>query len=278
MSKIPFVVIASAIVCLFSAFTNEPLSKISESLVFPVLGKNSKIGSFWGDARGGGKRKHKGIDIFAKLGTPVLAIADGIIVSKENGGLGGKTLWLRTVDHGLTAYYAHLNEQKVNAGQVVKKGQVIGTVGKTGNARYTPAHLHFGIYGSAGAVNPLPYVKSSPKMTAPVLTPKKEIPLANKNRSPEVRPERQEYKFPVRYIFKIVKVTGDPTSKYYVTTRSNVVRVRKGQLQIVGKWLKNSNTLYPYQLALSNNKKLLVSRSGELVTASGIRVGSVSSP
>jgi murein DD-endopeptidase MepM/ murein hydrolase activator NlpD len=133
-------------------------------LVFPVSGKKSSIGSFWGAARDGGKRKHEGIDIFAKKGTPVVAVTDGIVSAVTNGGIGGKTVWLRSFDYSWTAYYAHLDQQKVKRGQFVKKGEVLGTVGNTGNARTTPAHLHFGIYTWNGAVNPLPYVKQSPKV------------------------------------------------------------------------------------------------------------------
>jgi hypothetical protein len=277
MSRLPVVVIVLLVVSIFSSFTKIPPSKLSQFLAFPVSGMSSKIGSFWGDVRDGGKRKHEGIDIFAKLGTPVVAIADGKIVSKGNGGLGGKTLWLRASNYGWTAYYAHLNEQKVKLGQFVKKGQVIGTVGKTGNARYTPPHLHFGIYGPGGAVNPLPYVKNSPKIKTPLLSPTYEQQFAKKT-LPAKQAVSGGYEFPEKYILKKVKVAADPSSKYYVTTRSNFVRVSKGQLQILGKWKKNTNIQYPYQLALTDNKKLLVSKTGRLMTASGIEVGSISSP
>lgn len=141
------------------------VAKVSRSLVFPVSGKKSHVGSFWGDQRDGGRRKHEGIDIFAKKGTPVVAICDGVIASRDNGGIGGKTISLESEDYPWSAYYAHLDKQYVREGQYVKKGQVLGTVGNTGNARYTPSHLHFGIYKSSGAINPLPYVKHSPKIS-----------------------------------------------------------------------------------------------------------------
>jgi murein DD-endopeptidase MepM/ murein hydrolase activator NlpD len=149
-------------------------TRVSKSLVFPVAGKRNNIGSFWGDVRDGGKRKHKGIDIFAKKGTPIVAISDGIIVKKGSTPRGGKILWLKSSNHPWLIYYAHLDRHHVRSGQIVKKGQVLGTVGNTGNARYTPSHLHFGIYTLMGAVNPLPYVKYSPKMPAPKLAVKKQ--------------------------------------------------------------------------------------------------------
>jgi murein DD-endopeptidase MepM/ murein hydrolase activator NlpD len=165
------------------AFVKTPIPPISKSLVFPVASKKSFIGSFWGAVRDGGKRKHEGIDIFARKGTPVVAICDGIIVSKGNTPRGGKVLWLQSTTHPMTVYYAHLDQQKAKIGQFVRKGQVIGTVGNTGNARYTPAHLHFGIYKYTGAVNPLPYVKNSKKVVVPSTLPKTKPALVKKNKS-----------------------------------------------------------------------------------------------
>jgi murein DD-endopeptidase MepM/ murein hydrolase activator NlpD len=89
--------------------------------------------------------------------------------------IGGKTLWLKSANHPWTAYYAHLDRQLVREGQHVRKGQVIGTVGNTGNARHTPSHLHFGISQSHEWVNPLPYVKYSPKVVAKVPKAKKAV-------------------------------------------------------------------------------------------------------
>ena len=170
MNKLPILALITCAFISFSFNKKDParaVSKsrtISKSLAYPVAGKRSNIGSFWGDVRDGGKRKHKGIDIFARKGTPVVAISDGIIVSKGSTPRGGKILWLKSFSNPWLVYYAHLDQHKVKRGQIVKKGQVLGTVGNTGNARYTPSHLHFGIYSWAGAINPLPYVKYSPKV------------------------------------------------------------------------------------------------------------------
>ena len=149
------------------------ITSVSRSLAYPVAGSNSRIKDLWGASRAGGIRRHKGIDIHARRGTPVVAICDGVIVEKANTLIGGKTLWLKSGEHGWKAYYAHLDKQYVREGQYVKKGQVIGTIGNTGNARSTPAHLHFGIAGSKGWVNPYPYVKNSKKVPAPKYTKKK---------------------------------------------------------------------------------------------------------
>jgi murein DD-endopeptidase MepM/ murein hydrolase activator NlpD/SH3-like domain-containing protein len=132
------------------------------AFTFPVKGKDARaIGSFWGASRGGGKRKHEGIDIFARRGTPVVAATDGVVSNVGTTPIGGKVVWV--INKNLQAvYYAHLDKQLVKTGQRVKAGQVLGTVGNTGNAKTTPAHLHFGVYrGWGGAVNPLPFVKKT---------------------------------------------------------------------------------------------------------------------
>jgi len=145
---------------------------VGPSLGFPVSHNKANIGSFWGDNRDGGKRSHEGIDIFAPKHSPAIAAADGYITGVGEGGIGGKTVWLRPEGKNYTLYYAHLDKQLVHDGQFVKKGETIGLVGNTGNAKYTPSHLHFGVYTYAGAIDPLPFVSKIIK-TAP------EVPSKN---------------------------------------------------------------------------------------------------
>lgn len=137
------------------------LKKVPLYTTFPVAGKgNAAIMSFWGMERDGGARKHEGIDIFAKKGTPVVATTDGYISFAGEKGLGGKQVWLRDGLFGASLYYAHLDSIKTSDGARVKQGDTLGYVGNTGNARFTPPHLHFGIYRQ-GAVDPLPFVYST---------------------------------------------------------------------------------------------------------------------
>jgi murein DD-endopeptidase MepM/ murein hydrolase activator NlpD len=147
---------------------------IAPSLGFPVAGTKARIGSYWGDARDAGKRKHEGIDIFAPKLTPVIASADGHVTKVGNGGIGGKVVWLNVAERDVYLYYAHLDQQWVEPGQRVSKGDTLGLVGNTGNARFTPAHLHFGVYGMDGPVDPLPFVnkeiRSAPDFKARELT------------------------------------------------------------------------------------------------------------
>lgn len=138
---------------------------VAPSLGFPVAGKIGRIGSIWGDARDAGARSHEGIDIFAPKRTPVVASVDGTINRVEETKIGGKVVWLRPKGMNLNIYYAHLDEQLVSSGQTVQAGDTLGLVGNTGNARTTPPHLHFGIYGFGGAVDPYPFV--NPKIQKP---------------------------------------------------------------------------------------------------------------
>lgn len=133
---------------------------------FPVVAtENSAIQSYWGASREGGRRSHEGIDIFAKRGTPVVAVTQGHITSTGNKGLGGKQVWLRDQKRGNSLYYAHLDSIIATPGMKVKPGDTLGLVGNSGNATTTPPHLHFGIYnGYRGAQNPLPYVFQTEKV------------------------------------------------------------------------------------------------------------------
>ena len=142
-------------------------------LGFPVSSAvKSNIGSLWGDPRDGGGRKHEGIDIFAKKGSPAVAVTDGTVSRVSEGGIGGKVVWFEPDNENFTVYYAHLDSQYVQPGQRVVKGQPLGAVGNTGNAKYTPAHLHFGIYTRHGAVNPIGFVQA---VNAPVIVSNKKL-------------------------------------------------------------------------------------------------------
>lgn len=128
--------------------------------LFPVAGKGPQdIISRFGDPRG--KRRHEGIDIKASRGTPVLAIADGVVERVNRGERGGKQIWLRLQDSTLV-FYAHLHEQWVSAHEPVSAGQAIGSVGNSGNARRTRPHLHIEILlPGRQAVDPLKFYEGA---------------------------------------------------------------------------------------------------------------------
>jgi len=124
------------------------------ALGFPVQDRSTRdIQSVFGDVRDGGRRDHHGVDIFAPRGTPVVAAARGYVRRVRTTPRGGKVVWLRDDERGLSLYYAHLDSQLVESGQQVEIGDTLGLVGNTGNARTTPPHLHFGIY-QRGPIDP----------------------------------------------------------------------------------------------------------------------------
>ena len=143
-------------------------------LDFPVLTDvPDAVRSPFGAPRDGGRREHHGIDIFAPRGTPVLAAADGIVARVGRSTRGGLHVWQRAEDEEgrrLGAlYYAHLDSTEVLAGSRVRRGERLGTVGNTGNARTTPPHLHFGLYRRyLGPVDPAPLVGERRVPASPV--------------------------------------------------------------------------------------------------------------
>lgn len=139
-----------------------PVPGADGGLACPVQGPVSFSDS-WGASRSGGKRRHKGVDMMSAEGTPEAAIVNGTIsrTSDVERGLGGITIWLQG-DNGVSYYYAHNSRNVVHPGQRVAKGDVIGYVGRTGNARSTPAHVHFEVHpGGGAAINPYPTAASA---------------------------------------------------------------------------------------------------------------------
>ena len=119
-------------------------------LAIPVQGvRPGQLVDTYTQARAGGARTHDAIDIMAPEGTPVLAAADGIVEKLffSRGG-GGISIYIRSPDRRWIYYYAHLQGYApgLAEGQTVRRGQVIGRVGHTGNANPAGPHLHFAIY------------------------------------------------------------------------------------------------------------------------------------
>ena len=128
--------------------------------VFPVQGQCNFVDT-WHAPRGNG-RLHLGVDIIAPEGKLLYAVADGTITKTYSTGtdkLAGNGVRLTTAD-GTYFFYGHMRELAagIGVGSAVKAGQVLGTVGKTGDTN-TP-HLHFEVHPRGGeAVNPYPMTK-----------------------------------------------------------------------------------------------------------------------
>ena len=123
-------------------------AKDFKMFIWPVP-SSRKITSHFGRRWG---RPHEGIDIQAKMGAPIIAAANGIVVysGKELGGYGKLTVLSHR--NGLFTVYAHASRNFTKKGQRVHKGQVIALVGKSG--RTTGTHLHFEIRYDSKAINP----------------------------------------------------------------------------------------------------------------------------
>ncbi|UFU01408.1 M23 family metallopeptidase [Radiobacillus kanasensis] len=138
---------------------------------FPLpLTANYSYKNTWGDARGfGGRRIHEGTDIFANYGVPVKSTTYGVIEIMGWNRYGGWRIGIRDI-YNRYHYFAHLNgfEDGLKVGDIVKPGDVIGSVGATGygppgTSGKFPPHLHYGMYQDNGhsewSFDPYPYLK-----------------------------------------------------------------------------------------------------------------------
>jgi len=123
-------------------------------MIWPV--KEFHLTSGFGMRRG---RPHDGLDLSAKIGTPILAAAEGKIIFEKKFAGYGNLIVIKHAKNFFTAY-AHCHKTNVTVGKTVKQGQQIGSVGRTGRA--SGPHLHFEIHKGVEAVDPVLYL---PKKT-----------------------------------------------------------------------------------------------------------------
>lgn len=118
------------------------------SLLIPVAGiKSAQLRDTYSQPRGE-ERMHEALDILAPIGTPVYAVADGRVAKLFNSKPGGLTIYQFDPSERYSYYYAHLERyaDSLKEGQQVKRGEIIGYVGATGNANPAAPHLHFAMY------------------------------------------------------------------------------------------------------------------------------------
>lgn len=132
--------------------------------IWPVMGTlRSGVGMRGNPFGGPGTEYHKGQDIAAPTGTPVMATANGtIIIAGWQRGYG----WVVYIDHGngITTRYGHLSRIDVELGQTIRRGEQLGLVGSTG--RSTGPHLHYEVRINGQPVSPLLYLPSQPVLSS----------------------------------------------------------------------------------------------------------------
>jgi murein DD-endopeptidase MepM/ murein hydrolase activator NlpD len=145
----------------------------SRGLVIPVKGVAAK------DLRdnfdeGRGARKHEAMDILAPRGTPVVAAGDGRVAKLFRSAAGGLTVYQFDPAERFIYYYAHLDRyaEGLKEGRVLKRGEMVGYVGTSGNAPKDTPHLHFAIFRAGSEkqwwkgtpLNPYPFLAQSPPL------------------------------------------------------------------------------------------------------------------
>jgi len=141
----------------------------SRDMMVPVHGfKRSQLRDTFNAPRSGG-RAHLALDVMARRGTPVVAADGGTVRRIDSNALGGRTVYV--VDHAqrFVHYYAHLDRWApgLRVGQTIRRGDLLGTVGTTGNSPSTAPHLHYQLLRYRGTrmwwtgdpINPIPYLK-----------------------------------------------------------------------------------------------------------------------
>ena len=142
------------------------------TVVFPQDVTVTRFRSTFGDPRAG--HRHQGNDLFAPKGTPVYAIADGMVTALRTSGNAGRYLVVTHGD-GWESWYMHLNNDRpgtddgeadpsltygpgIEVGAFVVAGQLIAYVGDSGNAEDSPSHTHFELHYRGEPVDPYPYL------------------------------------------------------------------------------------------------------------------------
>lgn len=139
---------------------------LGRGLIVPVAGVAvSQLQDSFDEGRDDG-RVHRALDILAPRGTPVLSADDGRILRVRPNALGGNTVYATDPGGRVVYYYAHLDAYQpgLTEGATIARGDVLGTVGTTGNAPKDTPHLHFqvmrmpadGKYWDGDAINPYP--------------------------------------------------------------------------------------------------------------------------
>lgn len=126
-------------------YTHLNLTPENNKIISPITTSKIIIYENTFGAERGGNRRHLGIDVFAPIFTPVVNVINGVVLKTGSDILGGNIVKILGEDNRIY-YYAHLQSYlNYNAGDQIKQGEKIGYIGNSGNAFFTPSHLHFEI-------------------------------------------------------------------------------------------------------------------------------------
>jgi peptidoglycan LD-endopeptidase LytH len=130
---------------------------------FPVRGPHGTrgaVGEFRAPRNGG--RRHKGFDVMARCGTPLAAVTTGTVVKRAyDPRLNGNHVIIRGLGERRKYWYSHMvRPSPFDRGDLVHVGQIVGHIGRTGNAGSTPCHLHFEIHRNGRAIDPAPFLRA----------------------------------------------------------------------------------------------------------------------
>ncbi|MDW7759089.1 MAG: peptidoglycan DD-metalloendopeptidase family protein [Acidobacteriota bacterium] len=140
---------------LVNFFESQAARLASTPTIWPTAGWLSSPFGYRADPFTGKRTFHYGIDIATNHGNPVVATADGIVVRAAFDKMLGNNVVLSHTG-GITTTYGHLSRMNVKAGQKVKRGDLIGAIGKTGKA--LGPHVHYEVKVDGRAVNPYNYI------------------------------------------------------------------------------------------------------------------------
>lgn len=142
----------------------------TRGLLVPVQGvRAADVPDTFNERRGAGTRSHEALDILAPRGTPVLAADDGRVTKLFTSKAGGLTVYVLAPGDRVIAYYAHLDRYRegLTEGAAVRRGDVLGYVGSTGDADAAAPHLHFALavvgdphrWWAGTPIDPKPYLR-----------------------------------------------------------------------------------------------------------------------
>ena len=161
MRKILFIILI--LICVLAFLTLVGVDK--EYFICPIeykadiIIRNDNRGDGLFASSRSGRRIHQGLDLLAQVGAPIFAAKSGRVISATESKGMGKHIIIRHRDN-LTTIYGHLSNIFVRKNDYVRQGQIIGSVGKTGNAKAADMlpHLHFEIRKNGIPLDPLEYI------------------------------------------------------------------------------------------------------------------------